>query len=214
MIQPTVGRVLHYFPSVDASLAPNAQPYAALLAFVVNDTTVNLTVSNPDGTTFGAENVQLVQGGDQVRDPTKPFARWMAYQLGQAAKTEQVAAAASPSQQSVHQALDTIATTTKRQIDDAHQAIANVAAKASQEIQSAAAPLHEKVTALENGTQAKFAELGDWLSKTYHDLEARIAALSTPATPAPLQPTAPASGPTTAESAQQPASVTQAASAT
>lgn len=205
MIQPTVGRVLHYFPSVDASLAPNAQPLAALLAGVINDTTVNLTVSNFDGSTVGVQNVQLVQAGDQVRDPTKPFARWMAYQIGQAAKTEQVAAAASPSQLSaVRQALDTIATTTKQQIDGAHQAIASVAATARQEIQSAAAPLHEKVTALENGTQAKFAELGDWFTKTLRDFEARLAALSTPATPAPLQPTAPASG----------AGVTQAASAT
>nr|WP_311538555.1 hypothetical protein [uncultured Bradyrhizobium sp.] len=202
MIQPTVGRVLHYFPSVDASLAPNAQPYAALLASVVNDTTVNLTVSNPDGTTFGAQNIQLVQGGDQVRDPTKPFARWMAYQIGQAAKTEQVSAAGAgaPQLAAVHQALDTIATTTKQQIEGAHQAIASVAASATQEIQSAAAPLHEKVTALESGTQAKFAELGDWLTKTFHDLEARLSALTTPpATPAPATPApAPAAAPAAA----------------
>lgn len=208
MIKPSTGRVLHYFPSVDASLAPNAQPLAALLAGVVNDTTVNLTVSNFDGSTFAAQNVQLVQEGDQVIDPAKPFARWMPYQLGQAAKTEQVSAAA-PQLTAVHQALDAIATTTKQQIDGAHQAIASVATSATEAIQNAAAPLHEKVTALESGTQVKFAELGDWLTKTFHDFEARLTALSTPAAPAPATPApaAPASGPTTG-------AVTQAASAT
>ncbi|MGY4295349.1 type II secretory pathway component HofQ [Bradyrhizobium sp. i1.4.4] len=45
-----------------------------------------------DGTPYGVQNVTLVQDGDEI-EFEKAHAFWMAYQKGQAAKTEQLQAA-------------------------------------------------------------------------------------------------------------------------
>lgn len=92
-IKPTVGRVLHFFPSTTymqgRKLAFNdpSQPLSAMVAYVHSDTMVNLTAWDQNGLQFGVCSVQLIQEGDLT--PLGSFyAAWMPFQKGQAAKTE------------------------------------------------------------------------------------------------------------------------------
>lgn len=92
MIKPTVGRVVWYWPTVeevrDLKLANSwEQPLAATIAYVHSDRTVNLSVVDHIGQSFGRTNVVLLS----VAEGTKAapgYAQWMPYQKGQAAKTE------------------------------------------------------------------------------------------------------------------------------
>ena len=86
MIKPTVGRMVWYWNQ--ASESEQAQPNAAIIAHVVDDHRVHLAVISEYGVSYGASNVQLVQGAEAVEDR---HCRWMPYQLGQAAKTERLA---------------------------------------------------------------------------------------------------------------------------
>lgn len=93
LIKPTVGRVLHFFPSSmymasrKLAFGDPSQPLAAVIAYVHNDKMVNLTVWDQNGLQFDVCSVQLVQEGDTV--PLGSFyAAWMDYQKGQALKTE------------------------------------------------------------------------------------------------------------------------------
>lgn len=92
MIQPTVGRVVWYHAAL-ALRDPNGQPLAALVAKVIDDRTINLGGFNADGTPFSAQHVTLLQDGDELAQPDGPYAEWMPYQKGQAAKVEQLQAA-------------------------------------------------------------------------------------------------------------------------
>jgi hypothetical protein len=82
MITPTVGRVVWFRERDDRGM----QPYAAIIAYVHSDTKVNLMVIEPDGTTWGCENVELLQDNYNAADDV--WCEWMPYQKGQAAKTE------------------------------------------------------------------------------------------------------------------------------
>lgn len=84
MIKPTVGRVVWYWPSGGDNVTTNdaVQPLAALIAYVWNDTIVNLAVFDHNGKAFNKTSVLLRD------DPLSDCASWMPYQLGQAAKTE------------------------------------------------------------------------------------------------------------------------------
>jgi ribulose-5-phosphate 4-epimerase/fuculose-1-phosphate aldolase len=97
MIKPTVGRVVHFW---EVEPTEGRQPQAAIVAHVHSDFLVNLCVINGDGTTEARQEVTLYQG-DSDR-PRAPYAEWMPYQIGQAAKTEealrQVAAQPAESQ--------------------------------------------------------------------------------------------------------------------
>ncbi|MDH1341837.1 hypothetical protein [Ectopseudomonas oleovorans] len=92
-IVPTVGRVLHFFPTVDYMASRKqafnnpAQPLAAVIAYVHSDTMVNLTVWDQNGEQFSVCSVPLVQEGSDVIVGSF-YAQWMPYQKGQAAKTE------------------------------------------------------------------------------------------------------------------------------
>lgn len=89
MITPTVGRVVWYHAP---SSTLDAQPQAAIIAFVHSDRLVNLHVIDANGVASGATSVVLVQEGDTA--PAAGFyCEWMPYQKGQAAKTEAVEAA-------------------------------------------------------------------------------------------------------------------------
>jgi hypothetical protein len=93
MITPTVGRVVWYHAP---SSTPDAQPQAAIIAFVHSDCLVNLHVIDANGVASGATSVVLVQEGDTA--PAAGFyCEWMPYQKGQAAKTEAVQAQLSAS---------------------------------------------------------------------------------------------------------------------
>jgi hypothetical protein len=104
-IEPVNGRVVWYQPAMTDLLrkdtqraygGPFGQPahLAATIAWVNVDGTVNLTVHQPDGMTVGRRNVPLLQAEDLERMRGEiwdghHFARWMPYQIGQAARTAQ-----------------------------------------------------------------------------------------------------------------------------
>lgn len=54
MIEPSVGRIVHYFLA-----GIHDKPHAAFLVGVNSERNINLAVFNPDGSHFRAENVQL-----------------------------------------------------------------------------------------------------------------------------------------------------------
>ena len=93
LITPTPGRVVWYRPSqqeIDAKsfcYEDPTQPLAAHVARVYSDRMVNLLVIDQAGATFRRTSVTLLQEDDE-RPSTNdgPFAHWMPYQLGQAAK--------------------------------------------------------------------------------------------------------------------------------
>jgi hypothetical protein len=91
-INPTVGRVVHYFESSSAQT-----PLAGVICYVHSETFVNLTVFMPNGEAIGRTSVQLVQDGEPK--PHGHRCEWMPFQKGQAAKTEALEAqlAGSPS---------------------------------------------------------------------------------------------------------------------
>lgn len=91
MIEPTVGRVVLFHPHVNDGHRPGDQPHAALVVHVHNDREVNLAVFTETGAAYSRLAVQLLQDNDQP-PAHGHFARWMPYQKGQAAKTEQIAA--------------------------------------------------------------------------------------------------------------------------
>lgn len=83
MIQPTVGRMVWYW---ERKGFRQEQPMGAIIAFVHSPEKVNLTVSRASGETFAVQAVELWQGdGPQ---PQQAHCQWMPYQVGQAAKTE------------------------------------------------------------------------------------------------------------------------------
>jgi len=81
MIEPTVGRVVHYYDSKSGG------PLAAHVAYVHTNRLVNLLVISPHGNTYGAQRVRLLQDDDKPEGEAT-WCQWMDYQKGQAAKTE------------------------------------------------------------------------------------------------------------------------------
>ena len=88
MIKPTVGRVVLYHPgpSFTGCSAGVGIPLPALVARVWSDTCVNLGGFDANGMPFNATSVLLVQ--DDQPSPAANYCEWIAYQKGQAAKTE------------------------------------------------------------------------------------------------------------------------------
>lgn len=87
-ITPTVGRVVWFHHGVvdNTLFVCGAQPMAATVAFVNDDGTVNLSVSDHMGVQHNKQSVPLVQDGYQPKSGM--WCEWMPYQRGQAAKTE------------------------------------------------------------------------------------------------------------------------------
>lgn len=82
MIEPTVGRSLHYFPSEDDAKVMALQkdePCAAILAGVQDASHINLCVFDVNGNTYSRTSVLLVQEGE-VRPKNTAWAGWMPYQ--------------------------------------------------------------------------------------------------------------------------------------
>ena len=84
MIQPTIGRVVWYQPAHEPEATPLEQPFAALVCYVHDDRTVNLSAFTPAGTQFAVQNVTLLQDDDAAPDDGR-YAQWMPYQTAQAA---------------------------------------------------------------------------------------------------------------------------------
>jgi hypothetical protein len=101
MIKPTVGRIVLFHPSTYDDLhrqletytpaGETAQPMAAIVTYVWSDTMVNLHVFDYAGNGYPVTSVQLVQPGDAAPGDNA-YCYWMAYQLGQAAKYEELQA--------------------------------------------------------------------------------------------------------------------------
>jgi hypothetical protein len=89
MIKPTPGRIVWFHPSPQANLAQiGSAPLAAIVVGVWSDTCVNLKVFDANGNERTMNSMLLWQG--ETERPSNNYAEWMPYQLGQAAKTEQV----------------------------------------------------------------------------------------------------------------------------
>lgn len=84
VIEPTIGRIVLFNGEVDGA---DHRVRAAMIVSVVDRKTVHLHVFNHDGTTEAQLWVYLHQE-DSPHRPTHPYAEWMPYQKGQAAKTE------------------------------------------------------------------------------------------------------------------------------
>lgn len=83
MIKPTIGRVLWFY---DENHTEGSQPKTALVCYVWSDTCVNLAVFDTNGVASNRTSVLLFQG--EGTRPSKQFAEWMPYQVGQAKKAE------------------------------------------------------------------------------------------------------------------------------
>lgn len=88
MIKPTIGRQVWFWRYGAEPLDHNAQPEAATVVYVHADTLVNLQVLDHEGAARSETSVRLKQPEDSVWGP--PYAEWMPYQVGQAAKTDQL----------------------------------------------------------------------------------------------------------------------------
>jgi hypothetical protein len=84
MIQPTIGRAVWYQPAHEPEAAPLEQPFAALVCYVHDDRTVNLSVFTPAGTQFAAQGVTLLQDDDAVPAEGR-YAQWPVYQTASVA---------------------------------------------------------------------------------------------------------------------------------
>ena len=94
MIKPTVGRIALYHPPFEADSGTNERTYAAIICHVWSDTCVNLAVFDANGVASNQTSVFLYDGESTPR-PSCSYAEWMPYQMGQAAKTEQLQAQVS-----------------------------------------------------------------------------------------------------------------------
>jgi hypothetical protein len=97
VIEPTVGRVVWVRPGKNFKAVQHdgKQPLAALVVYVHDNRHVNLSVFDALGKHHALINVQLLQDDDKP-ESDMPYAEWMPFQKGQAAKTEAVEAKLSP----------------------------------------------------------------------------------------------------------------------
>ena len=87
MTQPTVGRVVWFWPSADEQMAlpRHGQPLAAHVAAVSEDgSTVNLQVIDANGHAHARQEVPFCEGG--LLPGGQSYADWMPYQRAQHAK--------------------------------------------------------------------------------------------------------------------------------
>lgn len=85
MITPTVGRVVWLYGAYGTNIDYN-QPFAATVAFVFDDRSINVSYVDHIGLSHCVQSVMLLQD-DDLKPEGEPFAVWMPYQR-QAAKTE------------------------------------------------------------------------------------------------------------------------------
>jgi hypothetical protein len=181
MIEPTPGRIVWFYPDVNNGRAKGPTgpvPLAAIVAKVIHERCVNLTVSREDGTTFGAQNIVLLQDGFTLADADRPYAEWMPFQKGQAAKYEaQAAAAGSTASAAAPTIADQKDAAPAPDLEPVHAKIDDLAAKVDQVLTAPAPdlqPMHDKIAGLEAATQTKFDELGAWLLPIIKGIEERL----------------------------------------
>jgi hypothetical protein len=94
VIEPTIGRQVWFYPNGDTRFTQYAghgangrQPLAATVIYVWSNTRVNLSVIDHAGAQHAVGSVKLLQD-EELSLSMDPYATWMPYQKGQAAKTE------------------------------------------------------------------------------------------------------------------------------
>lgn len=91
MITPTNGRIMWYQPGnyLNGIVQHDAsKPLPAMVCHVWGDHMVNLDVVDSNGTHHARTSVPIVQDGSPYTAGPSPYAQWMPYQVGQAAKHE------------------------------------------------------------------------------------------------------------------------------
>ncbi len=83
IIEPSIGRIMWYW-----SDNSQVQPWAAIVCYVHGPRLINVHGYYPDGGSFSMMDVTIRQPDDDV--PGYPYVEWMPYQVGQAAKYEQL----------------------------------------------------------------------------------------------------------------------------
>lgn len=96
MIIPTVGRIVHFTFGGFDSIVKSEQPFAAIVTYVWNDRMVNLAVFDVNGLPLSRTSIRLLQDDDTAQEG-ESYCAWMPYQLGQAAKTEELSVALAAS---------------------------------------------------------------------------------------------------------------------
>lgn len=96
-ITPTIGCVVLFKPGTDVGYGHCEQPFAATVAYVNEDGTLNLSAVDHAGNQFAQQNVPLLQDGDLFPTDGSGYAYWMPYQIATAAKSEPVAPASAKS---------------------------------------------------------------------------------------------------------------------
>ena len=99
MIQPTVGRIVWYYPAGyplgDGERAVMlAEPRAAVIVKVWSDRMVNLGFWDPNGDAGAATSVKLLQPEDAPPACGVAFCEWMHYQIKKSTGSESGEAAA------------------------------------------------------------------------------------------------------------------------
>jgi hypothetical protein len=84
-ISPTIGRQVHVYRGM------SDQPEPASICYVHNERMINVGGFNGAGLPFSLTSIPLLQDDEPrpERPCDHPYACWMPYQLGQAAKTEE-----------------------------------------------------------------------------------------------------------------------------
>jgi hypothetical protein len=92
VIPPTPGRII-WIRNREGRVHAGSQPETAIITYVWNLRSINVHGWDANGEPFQITSLVLVQPGDSAPDFT--YAEWMPFQIGQAAKTEALQAAAA-----------------------------------------------------------------------------------------------------------------------
>lgn len=96
MIQPTIGRVVLFYPNGETDLK---YPMPALVCFVHEGGEINVGAFDYGGNPIKGLSIVLRQEGDPVPDMGTPYAEWMPYQIKAAARDGKLDALAGSVQQ-------------------------------------------------------------------------------------------------------------------
>jgi len=100
MMKPTVGRIIHYYGNgvkdKIVNIGGNEEPYAAIVAAVNKNGTLNLCVFDRIGGTRCVTNIRLVQPGETIPDKGKDYCIWMPYQVHKAKDGDHNSESAEP----------------------------------------------------------------------------------------------------------------------
>lgn len=86
-IEPTIGRVVWYYPSYVGEPPKEREHLAAIVSDVLDNGHINIAGFRSNGQAFYDQDIRLVQDGEET-PATAHYCTWMPYQVGQAKKAE------------------------------------------------------------------------------------------------------------------------------